>query len=141
LASLGGADLPALGFGMGDVVLRELLVERGLMPSVAPRLDCWVLQSPADPDFPAAMLSAATALRRAGASVEYALRTAPLPRQEEQGRKAGAAAFVLVGSPAAGDGATDGRRHTVRRPGHPDLPLDDLDALQRWASLSTPPAP
>jgi hypothetical protein len=33
------------------------------------------------------------------------------------------------------------RRYTVRRPGHPDLHLDDLDALQRWASLPTPPAP
>ena len=140
LASLGGADLPALGFGMGDVVLRELLVERGLMPSVAPRLDGWVLQAPADPDFPAAMLTAATALRQAGASAEYALRAAPLARQEEQGRKAGAAAFVLVGPAAAEGGAPGVRRYTVRRPGHPDLHLDDLDALQRWASLSTPPA-
>ncbi|MFN9959034.1 MAG: ATP phosphoribosyltransferase regulatory subunit, partial [bacterium] len=32
LASLGGADLPALCFGMGDVVLGELLRARGLMP-------------------------------------------------------------------------------------------------------------
>ena len=30
LASLGGVDLPALGFGMGDVVLGELLRARGL---------------------------------------------------------------------------------------------------------------
>ncbi len=28
LKSLGGTDLPALGFGMGDVVLGELLRER-----------------------------------------------------------------------------------------------------------------
>jgi histidyl-tRNA synthetase len=141
LASLGGADLPALGFGMGDVVLRELLVERGLMPSVAPRLDCWVLQSPADPDFPAAMLSAATALRRGGASTEYALRAAPLPRQEEQGRKAGAAAFVLVG-PASADGVpTAVRRYSVRRPGRDDLFFDHLDALAAWASTPSKPAP
>ena len=32
LSSLGGVDLPALGFGMGDVVLGELLRERGKMP-------------------------------------------------------------------------------------------------------------
>ena len=30
--ALGGVDLPALGFGMGDVVLGELLRERGLVP-------------------------------------------------------------------------------------------------------------
>ena len=35
--ALGGVDLPALGFGMGDVVLGELLRERGLVPSVAER--------------------------------------------------------------------------------------------------------
>ena len=33
LQSLGGVDLPALGFGMGDVVLAELLRDRGLLPS------------------------------------------------------------------------------------------------------------
>ena len=32
LEALGGVDLPALGFGMGDVVLGELLKERGLAP-------------------------------------------------------------------------------------------------------------
>ncbi|MFN0098855.1 MAG: ATP phosphoribosyltransferase regulatory subunit [Gemmatimonadaceae bacterium] len=34
LKSLGGVDLPALGFGMGDVVLGELLQDRGLFPVV-----------------------------------------------------------------------------------------------------------
>ncbi|MDQ3242589.1 MAG: ATP phosphoribosyltransferase regulatory subunit, partial [Gemmatimonadota bacterium] len=33
LESLGGADLPALGFGMGDVVLGDLLRARGLFPT------------------------------------------------------------------------------------------------------------
>ena len=32
LGSLGGVDLPALGFGMGDVVLLELLKARKLLP-------------------------------------------------------------------------------------------------------------
>jgi histidyl-tRNA synthetase len=42
LGALGGAELPALGFGMGDVVLGELLRDRGLMPAAAPALDYWV---------------------------------------------------------------------------------------------------
>lgn len=33
LQQIGGVDLPALGFGMGDVVLAELLKERGLAPN------------------------------------------------------------------------------------------------------------
>jgi histidyl-tRNA synthetase len=32
LKAIGGSDMPALGFGMGDVVLGELLTERGLWP-------------------------------------------------------------------------------------------------------------
>src|SRR6185312_14573359 len=42
LASLGGPDLPALGFGMGDVVLTELLRARGLLQPPDPALDYWV---------------------------------------------------------------------------------------------------
>ncbi len=36
LGALGGVDLPALGFGMGDVVLTELLRDRGLLPATRP---------------------------------------------------------------------------------------------------------
>src|SRR5690349_3568143 len=42
LAALGGVDLPALGFGMGDVVLAELLKERGLGPTAAADLDVFL---------------------------------------------------------------------------------------------------
>src|SRR5215211_3971147 len=42
LQSLGGADLPALGFGMGDVVLGELLRAKGLMRPADTRADFWV---------------------------------------------------------------------------------------------------
>ena len=37
LVSGGKSDLPALGFGMGDVVLAELLKDRGLVPRLAKR--------------------------------------------------------------------------------------------------------
>ena len=36
-------DLPALGFGMGDVVLLELLKARKLLPSFDARVDVYVL--------------------------------------------------------------------------------------------------
>src|SRR6476619_5299411 len=42
LATLGGVDLPALGFGMGDVVLGELLRSRKLIPETPARTDYWV---------------------------------------------------------------------------------------------------
>ena len=39
LVSGGKTDLPALGFGMGDVVLAELLKDRGLLPPLGQALD------------------------------------------------------------------------------------------------------
>src|SRR5262245_21090529 len=42
LQSLGGVDLPALGFGMGDVVLGELLRDRQLLPTSAAGPQVWV---------------------------------------------------------------------------------------------------
>jgi histidyl-tRNA synthetase len=43
LVSGGKADLPALGFGMGDVVLAELLKARDLVPEFGDDLDVFVL--------------------------------------------------------------------------------------------------
>ena len=43
IRSLGGPDIPALGFGMGDVVLSLILHERGLMPGMPPRVDVLVI--------------------------------------------------------------------------------------------------
>jgi histidyl-tRNA synthetase len=43
LVSGGKVDLPALGFGMGDVVLLELLQARGLLPKFDSPMDVYVL--------------------------------------------------------------------------------------------------
>jgi histidyl-tRNA synthetase len=93
LESLGGVDLPALGFGMGDVVLTELLRDRGLNVTVdAP--DFWVAAA-MDSDEPN-VVRTATALRRLGASVEYALRKQQLAKQRKAAQSAGAAYFVTL---------------------------------------------
>ncbi|MEQ1693109.1 MAG: histidine--tRNA ligase [Gemmatimonas sp.] len=89
LASLGGVDLPALGFGLGDVVLGELLRARGLMPSVESSVDVWVVQAPDDPTYPLEMLTTAARLRDRGLRVEYALRAQRKEKQVETARKAG----------------------------------------------------
>src|SRR5207302_8161219 len=43
LISGGKVNLPALGFGFGDVVLVELLKERGLLPKFDAGLDAFIL--------------------------------------------------------------------------------------------------
>jgi histidyl-tRNA synthetase len=80
LGALGGVDLPALGFGMGDVVLGELLRERGLMPSVPATLDYWV--AAAEGVSIAEVLGAAHLLRDRGQSVEYVLNAEKLASQK-----------------------------------------------------------
>src|SRR5262249_52310977 len=64
LASLGGVDLPALGFGMGDVVLSELLRERGLAPTATVCLDVFV--AAVTPEDSSSVLALAHELRDAG---------------------------------------------------------------------------
>jgi histidyl-tRNA synthetase len=81
LAAAGGPDLPALGFGMGDVVLTELLKDRGLLRPDVARLDYWVAAEADDEESTLAVTSIAGRLRRAGRSAEYAFRWSSLARQ------------------------------------------------------------
>ena len=101
LNDLGGVDLPALGFGMGDVVLGELLKDRGLLPSAAESgADLFVMGGPgAMTDGMAGALSLVTALRSAGFAVDHAMSEdrylAQAPRNQfESARKSGALAVV-----------------------------------------------
>ena len=94
LASLSGVDLPALGFGMGDVVLGELLRARGQMPMTSPGIDYWVAYE--QQEQLAQAIEVATALRRSGASAEYALRPQSLGRQLKAAGAAGALAAVIL---------------------------------------------
>src|SRR6266516_982265 len=69
LISGGKVDLPGLGFGMGDVVLSELLKERGLLPEFDARLDAFCLIE--DEALRSASLKLVHDLRAAGLAVDY----------------------------------------------------------------------
>ena len=71
LISGGRVDLPALGFGMGDVVLLELLKARKLLPSFDARVDVYVLIE--DETQRGAALRLVQQLRSDGLAVEYSL--------------------------------------------------------------------
>ena len=89
-------DLPALGFGMGDVVLSELLKERGAVPEPSSELGAFLIPVGGD-DLPT-ILELAHALRERGISVEYGLRHAGVRKQLELASARGAARAVIVGS-------------------------------------------
>lgn len=94
LATLGGAAAPALGFGMGDVVLGELLRSRRLMPALEPAIDYWVASD--DEALLTEVMSVAGRLRRHGHSVEYSLKPQQLARQLKAAASAGAAKVVIL---------------------------------------------
>jgi histidyl-tRNA synthetase len=71
LVSGGKQDLPALGFGMGDVVLLELLKERKLLPKFDAGIDAFCLVE--DESLRRDTLGVVQALRSAGLTVDYAL--------------------------------------------------------------------
>jgi len=79
LISGGRVDLPALGFGMGDVVLLELLKERGLLPKFDSPMDVFVLIE--DEALRPISLKLVHDLRAAGYAVEYPLTPAKPDKQ------------------------------------------------------------
>jgi len=88
-------DQPALGFGMGDVVLGELLKERDVAPKASIELGAFLIAVGGD-DLPT-VLQLAHALRERGIAVEYGLRQAGVRKQLELASARGAARAVIVG--------------------------------------------
>lgn len=96
VGALGGVDLPCVGFGMGDVVLTELLRDRGLLPAVEHRLDAFIVMVGAE-DRPEA-LRLAHRLRDAGLKVEYQLgESYKVGKQLETAGARGARHAIIVG--------------------------------------------
>jgi len=79
---------------MGDVVLGELLKDRGLMPSSTPGIDYWVAGEA--PEMLGDVMRVATALRHRGRSVEYALRDQSLGRQLKSATSVDASHVVIL---------------------------------------------
>jgi histidyl-tRNA synthetase len=95
LAALGGVDLPALGFGMGDVVLGELLRDRGLVPTDVSSIDVF-LAAVTEEDLPF-VLSLAHEVRDAGLRAEYALGAQAVGKQLKLADARNARFAVVIG--------------------------------------------
>ena len=95
LNSLGDVDLPSVGFGMGDVVLTDLLRDKGLVPTDISSIDVFVAFISQD-DLPH-VLALAHRLRDAGLRVEYSLSPQTVGRQLKLGDARNARLAVVVG--------------------------------------------
>ncbi len=97
LSTIGGVDLPALGFGMGDVVLTELLRSRNLLPAPDLATEYWVASE--DDSMLPDVMRVAGRLRAKSRSVEYALKSQTLSRQLKTASSAGVSRVVLLRRP------------------------------------------
>lgn len=95
LELVGGDPLPAVGFGMGDVVLGELLTDRGLLPEYERAIDYYLVIVSEEERTEA--LRIATRLRAAGHSVAYGLREQGVGKQMKAAAKEGARQVFIVG--------------------------------------------
>jgi histidyl-tRNA synthetase len=94
LSTIGGVDLPALGFGMGDVVLTEILRSRDLLPAPELATEYWVASD--DESMLGEVMTVAGRLRAKSRSVEYALKSQTLARQLKTASTAGVRNVVLL---------------------------------------------
>ena len=81
-------NLPALGFGMGDVVLLELLKARGLLPTLKPAVAVVCLIE--DEALRGTSLRLIQSLREAGLTTDYSLTPAKADRQFKRAMELGA---------------------------------------------------
>lgn len=95
LAALGGPDLPALGFGLGDVVLGELLKERDLVPRDLACIDDFVVY--VTPEQRQAAIDLVRRLRERGRSVGLDYRGRSVGRQIRAADQAGASRAIVIG--------------------------------------------
>ncbi|MGQ0703471.1 MAG: histidine--tRNA ligase [Gemmatimonadales bacterium] len=77
--SEGAANLPAVGFAMGDVVLGELLKERKRVPPMPAGVDVFLVA--VTPDDRSTILQLAHSLREQDLRVEFSLSVERVPRQ------------------------------------------------------------
>ena len=153
LQALGGVNLPALGFGMGDVVLSEVVRARGLMPATGgeAHADFYVIGGPGAAERPFGdALRLIRALREGGFSVDYALSAEKYASQStrnqiESAKKAGARSalfFENEGTVSAVDLSgklADARRWTGSAASA--LSGSENHALRAWLDATTTDSP
>ena len=122
LELVGGEPLPAVGFGMGDVVLGELLAEEGVRPEYSKSLDYFIVTVSGDQRAEA--LRIAHVLRDRGKSVAYALKDQGVTKQLKAAGREGAREVLIVGPDELARGCVVAREMGTGR--EREVPLAEL---------------
>lgn len=102
---LGGPDMPAVGFGMGDVTLGDLLADLNLTTATPQMLDAYVVIG--GPEQRSTALTIVSELRQAGLCVDYPMRDTGFGKQFKQADQRGAYYAVVVGEEESGKGGVN----------------------------------
>ena len=94
LSSLGGKDMPATGFGFGDMVIMELLNDKGLIPDLPSGNEDIVIAI--DENLRAAAMSVATKLRASGRTVDLVLEDKRMKWAFRHAERTGAQRLVMI---------------------------------------------
>ncbi len=94
LKNLGGVDLPALGFGMGDVVLGEILKKKELLKPATASIQAYVVVP--DETYRAEAAGILQKLRDAGIAADMPLSPTKIGKQFQSAEERGATHAVVV---------------------------------------------
>ncbi len=94
LSTLGGKDLPATGFGFGDMVIMELLAEKGLIPELISGVDDIVI--PLNQDLRDIAVRVAASLRLSDRTVDLVLEDKKIKWAFKHAERVGAKRLVLL---------------------------------------------
>ena len=94
IGTLGGKDLPATGFGFGDMVVMELLAEKGLVPDLTNGVSDVVFGM--GTELRGAAMQVASALRANGRSVDLVLEDKRMKWVFKHAERCGASRLVMV---------------------------------------------
>jgi histidyl-tRNA synthetase len=94
IGTLGGRDLPATGFGFGDMVIMELLSDKGLLPDISSRVSDVVFSM--DESLRGAAMEVSSKLRGAGRTVDLVLEPKKMKWVFKHAERTGADRLVMV---------------------------------------------
>ena len=96
MEQVGGAPMSAVGFGLGDVVLAELLQQKGRVPSDSAALAYYVI--PIGEECVAPALGIVQRLRDRGLRVDFGAKRGALGKQLKRASALGAAKVLILGA-------------------------------------------
>ena len=122
LSTFGGNDVPACGFGFGDVVILELLSDKGLIPELKGGVDDVVFAF--SEELRGEALQVARRLREAGRSVDLVLEARKVKWAFRHADRIGASRVVLLAPDEWSRGEI--RLKDLNTGNESNIPLDDL---------------